>query len=610
MKAISIAMFMVAILAATVWAPLVGAGEALTAPIPTAALDFFPDASLHGEMTVAEPAAAEATARVDAVAAAGTFSVTWTYSARSGNSRLPIEGAYVELRRSTITGYLVETTTFTDDMGKVVFMGVGPGTLAAVVFCDDRSVVKVGDGTSDTAYSWTTGWRSHAATTSTELNINDADRGAWSTYTSIRAASVWLEERTGYHRSVVTVNWPDADWPHSHGDEMDLPDSGEYADAIWDSATVIHEYGHCVQYALLGDRFPEGEGPDPHYIYSESSPGFAFSEGWAQFFASAVSGSPSRSLDRTSLESTVYADGSFGYDGDYGDWDGSIVEGAVANVLWDILDGVSDADKPSFGIIGDRVDRQFETLWAIMLEHQVESIDDVWTYWEGKDANLSAIFYNARIKKDISVPSNPYSYTSSHQTGMESDDSTITVTLVGATDIGGEVAGYSVLWNNDPVGMPDASKDVGGSTVTSPVLRSGIDWYLHVRAVDGSGNWANSSYNIGPFRIAEGAVAQNEPFVQAPGWLPTVAVMAVLCVIIIALAAIASSNSARREREKQQESMRLQQMQYRSYQGAGVQSYQMQQNLITTSYMAPICPRCGRVDMGSPHCPYCGWRLR
>jgi len=614
MKTSSLAMLIVAIMTAVAWAPLFVSETASAAPVPTILMDFFPDMSMHFDTRVKAPAPAEAVASVDAVITNGTFSVTWTYSPRTGTTRLPIVGAYVELRRNTTSDYLVEATTFTDEDGKVVFLEVVPGTLAAVVFCDDRSIVKVLESDDYGSYSWTTGWKSHAGATSVEYNVNDEQRGAWCTYSSIRAAATWLDSQTGYQRSLVTVRWPDGDWPHSHGEEeIDLPNSGEYRNAIWDAATVIHEYGHCVQFEMLGGHFPDGTGPDPHYIYSESSPGFAFSEGWAQFFASAVLNNPYRSGDGTSLESTIYADGSSSFEGDSGDWDGNIVEGAVANVLWDIFDGVSDSDKPSFGTAGDRVDQQFRQLWSTMLDHHVESIDEIWTYWEGKDDRLQSIFYNARIRKDMSTPINPYTYYSSHQIGEESDDSTITVTLKGASDSGGEVAGYSVLWDNNPTGMPDAIMDVSGSTITSPVLSSGVNWYLHVRAVDGSGNWANSSFDMGPFIIAEGAVAQGEPSDPVPGWLPTVAAMATVCLMIIALVAVSTSNAARKERERQREAQRLQQMQYQFqfHGGVGMQPNPAQQpNIHVSSYLAPVCPRCGRVDMGSNYCPYCGGRMR
>jgi hypothetical protein len=486
--------------------------------------------------------------------------------------------------------------------------------LSAVIFCRTDRTVEVVDGPDGSAYSWSTGWNTHTGSTSLESNIGDSQRGAWAAYSAVREAFAWMDAQAGYRRDVVTVSWPDGDWPHSHGDEMHLPSSGDYANAVWDPETIFHEFGHCVQYAMLGDRFPEGDGPDPHYIYSESSPGFAFSEGWAQFLASAISGSPVRESDRTSLESTVYADGAFGYDGDSGDWDGSIVEGAVANVLWDIFDGASAADRPSFSSVGDGVDRQFRALWDTMLENQVESIDDVWASWEGKDAALQAVFYNARIRKDFNPPLNPDSFTSSHDLSVESKDSTVSVTLSGAWDDSGDVAGYSVLWDNSPTGMPDATIDVAGATVTSQPLSSGVDWYLHVRAVDDSGNCALSSYTVGPFRIAPGATPQGSS-AQMPWWLPIAAAVFVAAVGTIAVLALVAGSKAKKERQRQAEAMRAQQT---YYQYAGPQAYCPQtqyqqgnaQQYSQPGPQAPACQGCGRVDMGAPFCPYCGRRLR
>ena len=71
----------------------------------------------------------------------------------------------------------------------------------------------------------------------------------------------------------------------------------------------------------------------------------------------------------------MYADGPF-FNGDYGDWDGNTVEGAVANVLWDINDGVSPTDNPSWDPDGngDRIDNEFGTFWAIFRDDKPQSI--------------------------------------------------------------------------------------------------------------------------------------------------------------------------------------------------------------------------------------------
>jgi hypothetical protein len=139
------------------------------------------------------------------------------------------------------------------------------------------------------------------------------------------------------------------------------------------------------------------------------------------------------------------------------------------------------------------------------------------------------------------------------------------------------------------------------------VLSSGKDWYLHVRVVDGAGNWASDSYTVGPFLVSQNAVAQGDPL-QIPGWLPLLIVLAVICVIVLAL--FMAAENGRRQRERRAAQMQMQQAQYH-YQYQGVYPPPQQPgNVHVTTYHAPICPRCGRVDMGSTYCPYCGWRMR
>ncbi len=107
-----------------------------------------------------------------------------------------------------------------------------------------------------------------------------------------------------------------------------------------------HEYGHGIMYSAFGYMPlsdwspPSGQG---HTLYSVSAPVFAWKEGWAQFFSAAVW--PLQvGNNQHGFETNPYAGFPF-YLGQSGtNSDGRIVEGAVANSLWNLFDGVQTAD--------------------------------------------------------------------------------------------------------------------------------------------------------------------------------------------------------------------------------------------------------------------------
>ncbi len=275
--------------------------------------------------------------------------------------------------------------------------------------------------------------------------------------------------------------WPNGDWPLP-GERYTASD--EFSKTAYGEGTSPCKVCHCIHYELRGGSFPEGDGPDPHYIDSESSPGFAFTEGWAQFFEGAVDGDPQRT-DGSSLESTLFADGSYGH-GDIGDMDGMIVEGAVANVFWDIFDGTDASDRPAGSARGDFVDNEFSILWNIMYDHQPESLEDIKRAWPVRDMNVTAIFRNSRVPMELDTPKNPNSFTSSHVVGEGSLDSTISLTWSGASDLGSGVLGYSILLSNDANATPDKVMDLTAGSYTSFSLSPGT-YYLHIRTVDRMG---------------------------------------------------------------------------------------------------------------------------
>jgi len=493
----------------------------------------------------------------------------------------PCRSASVQLRRKTFNYFQTVQSTRTDDSGNAVFIDVVAGTYLVRIEADDGRWVRVGDGSRslDPTYYWNTQQFQVDSDVSLDYHISDQARGAWAIYHDLRDGGEWLWRMTGWERSKVTVVWPEGDWPHSHGDEIHMPSDGYMENAVWRRDISLHEYGHCVHYELRGGNFPDGDGPDPHYIDSESSPGFAFTEGWAQFFERAVNGDPMRP-DGSSLESTIFADGPFGR-GDEGDMDGAIVEGAVANVLWDLFDGTDPDDRPEGSLGGDQVDEEFSTLWDIMYSKDPDSIDDIKREWPMRDADLQAVFKNSRVPMELDPPSNPTSFVSSHSVGEGSLDSTISLTWSGAIDGGSGVLGYSILIDMSPDALPDMVMDrTVGSYVTGSL--SPGTYYVHIRTVDVDGNWAEDAYTIGPFVIDEGAAPVDDPLFPEGdlskalfGLLVVLAVVGVLLLLIISF----------------------------DQRSAG-------QHPTRPTQLNGNCPYCGRFDHGGEYCPYCGGRLR
>jgi hypothetical protein len=101
----------------------------------------------------------------------------------------------------------------------------------------------------------------------------------------------------------------------------------------WDRGTIAHEYSHQVMYNLSHNpmildvlyAFIMGEIPS-HYMVKESHPDTAMLEGWAEFIEWAFTGAPAAGRNRFWL----------GEDGNGTNNSGEVVEGAVANALFDI----------------------------------------------------------------------------------------------------------------------------------------------------------------------------------------------------------------------------------------------------------------------------------
>jgi len=120
--------------------------------------------------------------------------------------------------------------------------------------------------------------------------------------------------------------------------------------------------------------------------------------------------------------------------------------------------------------------------------------------------NCTSTVHRGPFKIDLTTPSAPTAYEStSHESGVWSSETQITLEWSGAGDTGGSgLGGYSASCDSSPTGIPDLVTDVAQSsdphTFTSQPLADGSNWYCHVRSCDTAGGCADPVH-LGPFNI-------------------------------------------------------------------------------------------------------------
>jgi uncharacterized delta-60 repeat protein len=108
----------------------------------------------------------------------------------------------------------------------------------------------------------------------------------------------------------------------------------------------------------------------------------------------------------------------------------------------------------------------------------------------------------ARYLGDTVLPTNPTLASPSHTVGTAASDTTVDVTLSGASDDNTGVDGFSYEWDTVATTVPDEVKDAeeDASGLASPELVDGDSHYVHVRVRDKAGNWSDAVH-LGPFWI-------------------------------------------------------------------------------------------------------------
>jgi len=328
----------------------------------------------------------------------------------------------------------------------------------------------------------------------------------WQAYDYVIDEYQWIDTRTSWTRSQITVKWPSGHcklpdgtpWPCSDGNTIYLPRKSDMQPySPWQRPTVLHEYGHCVMYAIYG-YFPNGCGPSPHYVNSESCEGFAVTEGWAEFLQCAVDNNPDNLADYTCGRYTNIEDNNWELGRDcVADNSGAIVEGAVASIWWDIFDS-NDALDPDY----DELSLDFDEIFYIIRNHKPNSINKFWDYWfqhYGYKTEMNAIYWSHEIDKN-----NPPSCTITSPNGGGWYSGTITVSA-SASDTDGSVSQVEFQYSRDGSSWHNIGTDTsssGGWSVswdTTTIEYDSTVW-VRARAKDNLGeysSWDNSDSSFG-----------------------------------------------------------------------------------------------------------------
>jgi hypothetical protein len=215
-----------------------------------------------------------------------------------------------------------------------------------------------------------------------------------------------------------------------------------------------------------GDSFPPTDYSGHHQVDMESDEGFATLEGWAEFMQCVVDNDPNNLQGwGQNIETNDWYNKQ-----DSGDFDGAIIEGSFASILWDIFDPAND----------DGLNMGFDEIWTIMLNDRPGSIHDIWDDWftrgYGHDQALWQIYYNYGVNKDTTPPPAPVISSSTHpneDNWYNNNDPTFTWTTP-LDDLSG-IAGY--YWKVDS----GSETWITSTSVTLPAQSDGTHTF-YVRA--------------------------------------------------------------------------------------------------------------------------------
>jgi hypothetical protein len=297
------------------------------------------------------------------------------------------------------------------------------------------------------------------------------ESGAWTIYEWDLQAYEYLKNTVSWNQPKVEVIWPATEGPVFHGGplhyDIHIPTGSEL-----DQDVNQHEYSHAIMWKLYGNAFPPTSFSGNHFLEQETDGGFALIEGWAQFLPGAIQNSDSYRW--ANMETDHFEEDS---SSGFGDFDGDIVEGAVAATLWDIRDDTSSDDGLP-GSDDDGISNEFTRLWNVMRDHRPDNINVIWDGWFDADHNygykpeMNAIFWDHHIDKNtppsctITSPNDGGCYSGTISVSANTFDSDGEVSQVKFqysldnnvwNDIGTDVSssgGWSFKWNTEPISDP------------------------------------------------------------------------------------------------------------------------------------------------------------
>ena len=106
---------------------------------------------------------------------------------------------------------------------------------------------------------------------------------------------------------------------------------------------------------------------------------------------------------------------------------------------------------------------------------------------------------------DTIAPTNPSIESSDPTAGSTNDSSVDSLDWVFGYDSGSGVAGYS--WVVDQISDTEPDQTLEPGLPSTIDLDGGDgDYWIHVRAQDVAGNWADTTYHYGPWQFVSGAM--------------------------------------------------------------------------------------------------------
>ncbi len=331
--------------------------------------------------------------------------------------------------------------------------------------------------------------------------------------TSLTRAWRFLMEEN-YAISSVSARWPTGEGASYQGWNHII---NVGSNRSWNERTHCHEFGHhfngeygahlsnSADYCNPGG-YADDDGDCGHRLWCPENDGVAWSEGFADWFASVnlikIQNEYGSTVAETDIETLIGCTENANAIGSF-----LTTEGLLAALLFDVSDADQDTDPAGFNNAQDRI------MWGndavLALVNQYEPVTSV-----GFVNALLAEYPTHRQKIWTTAANNRYNfdttdppavsalYSTSHQTSGDSPDYTVDLWWNDVTDADSGVDYYTITiadnanFTGPNVDFYDAQP---GGTFTSPALQPGVYWF-RIYTWDKAGNGNGAAY-FGPVTI-------------------------------------------------------------------------------------------------------------